>query len=63
MILFSYFLHVCNWLFGLSEIKLTTPKNNLNPAERDALKALKRDIKISLKKADKGTTTVGSEPT
>ena len=30
----------------LAEIKLTTPKNNLNPAERDALKALKRDTKI-----------------
>ena len=42
----------------LAEIKLTTPKNNLNPAERDALKALKRDTKINLKKADKGTTTV-----
>ena len=42
----------------LAEIKLTTHKNNLNPAERDALKALKRDTNINLKKADKGTTTV-----
>ena len=42
----------------LAEIKLTTPKNNLNSAERDALKALKRNTKINFKKADKGTTTV-----
>jgi len=34
------------------------PKNNLNPAEREALKALKRDTNINLKKADKRTTSV-----
>ena len=28
------------------------------PAEREALRALKRDTEINLKKADKGTTTV-----
>lgn len=39
----------------LADLKLTKPKNNLLPAERAALKALKRD---SGKKADKGTTTV-----
>jgi len=34
------------------------PKDNLNPTEREALKALKRDTNINLKKADKGTTIV-----
>ena len=34
------------------------PKNNLPLAERKALKALKRDNEINLKKADKGTSTV-----
>ena len=33
-------------------------KNNLPPAEREALKALKGDEQINLKKADKGTNTV-----
>ena len=42
----------------LAEIEITKPKNNLPPAEREALRALKRDTEINLKKADKGTTTV-----
>lgn len=42
----------------LADLKLTKPKNNLPPAERAALKALKRDSGINIKKADKGTTTV-----
>ena len=42
----------------LAELELKIPKDNLNPAEREALKALKRDTNINLKKADKGTTTV-----
>ena len=42
----------------LADLKLTKPKNNLTPAERTALKALKRDNGINVKKADKGTTTV-----
>ena len=42
----------------LGDLQLTKPKNNLPAAEREALKALKRDNEINLKKADKGTTTV-----
>ena len=42
----------------LAEIEITKPKNNLPPAEREALRALKRDSEINLKKADKGTITV-----
>ena len=42
----------------LSEIEITKPKDNLLPAERKALRALKRDSELNLKKADKGTTTV-----
>ena len=42
----------------LAEVKLTKPKNNLPPKEREALKALKTSNEINLKKADKGTTTV-----
>ena len=37
---------------------LKNPKDNLKPTECEALKALKRDTNINLKKADKGTTTV-----
>ena len=42
----------------LAELELKNPKDNLNPAEREALKALKLDTNINLKKADKETTTV-----
>ena len=42
----------------LPEIKFTKPKNNLPPVERDALKSLKRDKTINIRKADKGTVTV-----
>ena len=42
----------------LAEIEITKPKNNLPPAEREALRALKRDTEINLKKADKRTITV-----
>ena len=42
----------------LAEIEITKPKNNLPPAEREALRALKRDTDINLTKADKGTITV-----
>ena len=41
----------------LAEIEITKPKTNLPPAEREALRALKRDTEINLKKADKGTIT------
>ena len=39
----------------LAEIEIRKPKNNLPPAEREVLRALKRDTEINLKKADKGT--------
>ena len=42
----------------LAEIEITKPKNNLPPAERETLRALKRDTEINLKKADKRTITV-----
>ena len=42
----------------LAELELKNPKDNLNPAERETLKSLKRDTNINLKKADKGTTSV-----
>jgi len=38
----------------LAEVKLTKPKNNPPPQEREALKALKNNNEINLKKADKG---------
>ena len=38
---------------SLAEINLTRPKNNLPPAEREALKALKGDKEINLRKTDK----------
>ena len=44
--------------FQLAEIKFTKPKNNLPPVEREALKSLKRDKTINIRKADKGTVTV-----
>ena len=34
------------------------PRNNLPPVEREALKSLKSDEKINIRKADKGTVTV-----
>ena len=43
---------------SLAEINLTKPKNNLPPAEREALKALKGDKEINLRKTDKGKNTV-----
>ena len=42
----------------LAEIKITKPKNNLSRNEVKALKELKNNPAIKLKKADKGTTTV-----
>ena len=39
-------------------MNLTKAKNNLLPAEREALKALKGDEQINLKKADKDANTV-----
>ena len=42
----------------LAEVKIQQPKQNLSHSERTALKELKSDATINLKKADKGTTTV-----
>ena len=42
----------------LAEIKITKPKNNLSRNEVKALKELKNNPAINLKKADKGTATV-----
>ena len=42
----------------LAEIKITKPKNNLSRNEVKALKELKNNPAINLKKADIGTTTV-----
>ena len=40
------------------EIQISKPKNNLPPAERKALKDLKNNTEINIKKADKGTTSI-----
>ena len=42
----------------LAEIQFTKPRNNLPPVERKALKSLKSDETINVRKADKGTVTV-----
>ena len=42
----------------LAEIQLTKPKDNLLNTERKALKTLRENPNINLKKADKGTRTV-----
>ena len=42
----------------LSETTFTKPKDNLTNGECKALKDLKNNTKINLKKANKGTTTV-----
>ena len=42
----------------LAEIKITKPKNNLSRNEVKALKELKNNPTINLKKADKGTRVI-----
>ena len=42
----------------LSEIEITEPKPNLPKSERKAIRELKENSEINIKKADKGTTTV-----
>ena len=42
----------------LADITINKPKNNLSRNEMAALKELKNNPAINLKKADKGTTTV-----
>jgi len=42
----------------LAEIQLKKPKDNISNAERRALKTLRENRNINLKKADKGTRTV-----
>ena len=41
-----------------SEIEITEPKPNLPKSERKAIRELKENSEINIKKADKGTTTV-----
>ena len=43
---------------SLAEINLVIPKTNLPHAEREALKELKGDKQMNLRKADNGTNTV-----
>ena len=43
------------------EIQISKPKNNLPPEERKALKGLKNNTEINIKKADKGTTSWASQ--
>ena len=51
-----------NYLEGvkteLAEIKLSKPKQNLPQKERQAIRELKTNSEINIKKADKGSTTV-----
>jgi len=42
----------------LADIKFNTPKNNLSRMEMAAVKELKNNSAIDLKKADKGTTVL-----
>ena len=42
----------------LAEVKILKPRNNLPHRERQAIKELKQNTNINIKKADKGTTTV-----
>ena len=42
----------------LAEIEITHPKKTLSQPERQAIKALRENSKINIKKAFKGTTTV-----
>ena len=42
----------------LAEIQITKPRNNLPPVEEVALKWLKSDETITIRKAEKGTVTV-----
>ena len=42
----------------LAEVKIIMPKNNLPFKEQQAIKELKQNTNINVKKADKGTTTV-----
>ena len=42
----------------LAEVNITKPKNNLSPAERNALIELKNNTEINIRKADKRTTSV-----
>ena len=42
----------------LLEIEITKPKPNIPKSERKAIRQLKENSEINIKKADKGTTTV-----
>ena len=42
----------------VTKIHITKPRNNLLPAEQQALRDLKTNTEINIRKADKGTTSV-----
>ena len=42
----------------LAEVKITKPKYNLSHNEHEAIKELKNNTAVNLKRADKGSTTV-----
>ena len=44
--------------YQLAEIHITKPRNNLLPAEQQAVRDLKTNTEINIRKADKGTTSV-----
>ena len=44
--------------YQLAEIHIIKPRNNLLPAEQQALRDLKTNTEINIRKADKGTTSV-----
>ena len=44
--------------YQLAETHITKPRNNLLPAEQQALRDLKTNTEINIRKADKGTTSV-----
>ena len=44
--------------YQLAEVHITRPRNNLLPAEQQALRDLKTNTEISIRKTDKGTTSV-----
>ena len=45
-----------------TEVKIFKPRNKLHFRERQAIKELKQNTNINIKKADKGTTTVKPRP-
>ena len=53
-----FIYHLEETKIKLSEIEITKPKPNMPKSEREAIRQLKENSEINIKKADKGTTTV-----